>query len=135
MRGSAVSRRNRLIPSALGAPATALAVRIQRRDTDVSLGEASHLQPDHGQVELVRVVDSLVGIARLSFYSQLAEEYLAEVRQVDHVTEWGSGSTSDTSHQRAFQLAISVQHRTVFGVLLCRPLRKVLRGRNPFILR
>jgi hypothetical protein len=64
----------------LSSAASSCAVRIRRPEAGRSRGEASHLQPDHGQVELVRVVDSLARIARLPFYPQLTQEYPAEVR-------------------------------------------------------
>jgi hypothetical protein len=64
-----------------------LAVRIRRAYPRVSRSEASHVQTNHGQVEPVLIVLSLGWIAGSARHFQLAQEYPAEVGQVDDVTE------------------------------------------------
>jgi hypothetical protein len=73
-------------------PFASAAVSIHGHDRGISRSDAAHFEADHFQVERVLIVVEAPFFRALTSHGQFTQENLAEMREIDHVAEGGSGS-------------------------------------------
>ena len=67
-------------------------IGVHRHDRGVPRADAAHFQADHLQVECIRILIETALLCALATYREFTEENPAEVGNIEHVSERGSGS-------------------------------------------